>query len=67
MVPVLVVDVNEAEAEKLLLSLDPLASMAARDEEHLRALLSTVQTDSEWVKAMFEGLAKNEQIGRAHV
>src|ERR1039457_2749813 len=32
-VPVLIVDVTEEEAEKLLVSLDPLAAMAGRDEE----------------------------------
>ena len=35
-VPVLVLDVTEAEADKLLVSLDPLAALAGTDEELLR-------------------------------
>lgn len=58
-VPVLVLDVTADEAEKLLLSLDPLAAMAARDEETLRDLLSTVRTDSAWVAQMFAALGNN--------
>jgi hypothetical protein len=58
-VPVLVLDVTEEEAEKLLVSLDPLAAMAGRDEEILRGLLGSVHTDSEWVKQMFTQLEKN--------
>jgi DNA modification methylase len=57
-VPVLVLDVTEAEADKLLLSLDPLAAMADGDAESLRALLSQVETDSDAVRKMLDGLAK---------
>src|ERR1039457_4486329 len=38
-VPVLVLDVTEVEADKLLLSLDPLAAMAEGDADALRTLL----------------------------
>src|ERR1700752_3635169 len=44
-VPVLVLDLDEAEAEKLLLSLDPLASMAVADGERLQALMDSVRTE----------------------
>jgi hypothetical protein len=37
-VPVLILDVNEAEADKLLATLDPLAAMADQDSEALAAL-----------------------------
>jgi hypothetical protein len=47
MVPVLVVDVNEEEADKLLLTLDPLAGLAQADVERIKELLATVTTDSE--------------------
>jgi DNA modification methylase len=57
-VPVLVLDVTEAEADKLLLTLDPLAAMAEGDADSLRALLEQVETDSEAVKRMLDGLAK---------
>src|SRR5216684_526131 len=51
MVPVLVLDVTESEADKLLLTLDPLAAMALADQEQVRALLETVRTDSQAVAA----------------
>jgi len=38
-VPVLILDVTEAEADKILATLDPLAAMAERDAEQLAALL----------------------------
>ena len=57
-VPVLVLDVTEAEADKLLLSLDPLAAMAEGDADSLRALLAQVETDSTDVQKMLDNLAK---------
>ena len=42
-VPVLVLDVDEAEAGKLLATLDPLAEMETRHEESLTALLEEVK------------------------
>ncbi len=55
-IPVLVLDVNEAEADKLLVSLDPLAALAGRDDEKLEALLADIKTDSEALKDLFDGL-----------
>ena len=43
-VPVLVLDVSEYEAEKLLLTIDPLSAMADLDREKLGALLSADET-----------------------
>jgi DNA modification methylase len=57
-VPVLVLDVTEEEADKLLVSLDPLAAMAEGDAESLRTLLAQVETDSDAVRKMLDGLAK---------
>ena len=59
-VPVLVLNLTEAEADKLLLTLDPLASMAETDAERVRALLSTVQTDSQAIGALLERVAGQE-------
>jgi len=56
-VPVLVLDVSEAEAAKLLATFDPLAAMATRDEVKLAALLAEVGTDSAAVQALLDGLA----------
>jgi hypothetical protein len=57
MVPVLVLDVDEAEADKILLTHDPLAAMATTSEEPTRALLAEVQTDSAAVRAMLDTIA----------
>jgi hypothetical protein len=57
LVPVLVLDVNEEEADKLLLTLDPLAGMAEADAERLKALLETVRTDSSAVGELLERIA----------
>jgi hypothetical protein len=43
-VPVLILDVSREEADKLLLLLDPLAEMAQRDSDRIKALLAIVQT-----------------------
>jgi DNA modification methylase len=57
LVPVLVLDLTEQEADKLLATLDPLAGMAETDFERLRALLATIQTDSEAVKELLKRTA----------
>jgi DNA modification methylase len=56
-VPVLVLDLDEAESDKLLLVLDPLAAMAEADKTSVDALLATVHTDSVAVAAMLERIA----------
>jgi DNA modification methylase len=56
-VPVLILDVTEAEADKLLATLDPLAALAEGDPESLRTLLEQVETDSDAVKKMLDNLA----------
>jgi ParB-like chromosome segregation protein Spo0J len=61
-VPVLVLDVTEAEADKLLATLDPLAAMATVDAGKLEELLATVETDSEALRAMMDGLASEAGI-----
>src|SRR6202049_5190630 len=56
-VPVLVLDVTEEEADKILLTLDPLAAMAESDAERIKALLTTVRTDSEAVQELLKRIA----------
>ena len=56
-VPVLVLDINAAEADLMLATLDPLAAMAGRDEERLSELLSTVSSDNDTVNALLQTLA----------
>lgn len=55
--PVLVLDVNDAEAEKLLLSIDPLAAMAGVDKGRLGELLGRVQTQNDALRSMLGDLA----------
>ena len=57
-VRVLILDLNEAEARKLLTTLDPLAAVAGADAGKLDELLKEFQTDSEAVQAMIERLAR---------
>jgi hypothetical protein len=67
MVPVLVLDVDEAEADKILLTHDPLAGMATASQEHLQTLLGEVQTESAALRELFAGLAgapSSEDIDR---
>ncbi len=62
-VPVLVVDLDEKEAAKLLAVLDPLAGLAEPDADALAALLAEVETDSEAVRAVLDDiLAQAESI-----
>jgi hypothetical protein len=46
-IPVLVLNVTEAEADKLLATLDPLAGMAESDPVILEALLAQVETENQ--------------------
>src|SRR3954470_1775638 len=53
-VPVLILDVDETEADKILLTHDPLAAMATVSEQQLHSLLGEVQTESAVLRKMFE-------------
>jgi hypothetical protein len=55
-VPVLVLDLSEEEAAKLLAVLDPLSAMAEADETALAALLAQVETENAAVRAMLDSL-----------
>ncbi|HEY4232610.1 MAG TPA: hypothetical protein VGM76_04235 [Lacipirellulaceae bacterium] len=57
-VPVLVLDVDEREADKILLTHDPLAGMAEASEERLHALLANVQTESDAVRSLLDSLSQ---------
>lgn len=61
-VPVLVLDLNEAEADKLLLSLDPLATLAETNAVALDALLREVDTGSEGLQQMYADLAADARL-----
>jgi len=57
-VPVLVLDVNEEEAWKILATHDPLAAMAEADPQILDDLLREVETSNEQLKAMLDELGR---------
>ncbi|ANS03300.1 hypothetical protein [uncultured Mediterranean phage uvDeep-CGR2-KM19-C37] len=61
-VPVLVLDVDEAEADKILATHDPIAAMATADEERLAGLLHDMLVEDEAVQAMIDGLAAEHNI-----
>lgn len=54
--PCLVVDLTDAEAEKLLATHDPLAAMAEADADALRGLLAGVETENEAVARMLQAI-----------
>ena len=58
-VPVLIVDVTDEEADKILLTLDPLGAMADRDRDSLAALLALVTTDDMGVRLLLERIARD--------
>jgi hypothetical protein len=56
-VPVLILDVDEAEADKLLATLDPMSAMAGTDDAKLAGLLQNVKTGSAALQDMLTRLA----------
>ena len=54
--PVLILDLNDEEATKMLLTLDPLAAMAETDDGALAALLADVTFSDEAITAMLDSL-----------
>jgi hypothetical protein len=56
-VTVEVLDVNDEEAKKLLLTMDPLAALAGYDEERLDALRATVSTNSDALANLWASVA----------
>lgn len=57
-VPVLVVDLDDREAETLLATHDSIAALAGVDRESLDELLGRVDTESPGLQAVFERLAE---------
>ena len=65
-VPVLVLDVTAEEADKILLTLDPLAAMAEADAERISQLLQTVRTEDQAVEALLRRTAGEELWRKLH-
>lgn len=64
-VPVLIVDVDDAETLKLLATLDPLAAMAGTDAELLDKIVREVETSSAAVRSMLDELAAEHALSLA--
>lgn len=60
-VPVLILDVDEVEADKILATLDPLAAMAVADKIKLSDLASSVTATDETLKTMLAGMIQDLQ------
>jgi hypothetical protein len=60
-VTVELLDVNEDEARKLLLTLDPLAALAEIDARAAAELARVVATDSEALENLWQSLAANDR------
>jgi DNA modification methylase len=61
-VPVLILDVNEEEADTILLTHDPLTAMAEADKDDLSALIDGLRFDDERLNVMIDGLARENKI-----
>jgi len=61
-IPVLVLDIDDAEAAKVLATLDPLAVMAEANQEQLTSLLREIKTESDAVDAMLLQLAVDSKL-----
>ncbi len=57
LVPVLVLDVDEEEAGKLLATFDPLSAMAGTNAEALHGLLADMEVDSDAVRRLLDDLS----------
>jgi DNA modification methylase len=61
-VPVLVLDVDEAETKKILATFDPISAMAEADKGKLDAVLRDIDTGSEALAKMLEDLAESNGL-----
>ncbi len=65
--PVLVLDLTAREADKLLAVYDPIAAMAARDEEQLAELLDDIETDDSQMQSLLAGILADENAQKKHL
>ena len=59
-VPVLILDLNDAEADKLLATLDPLAALAGTDQTMLDNLLAQIETENIAVQEFLRSLTDSQ-------
>ena len=61
-IPVLYVDIDEAEEELILATLDPIAGMAATDKAKLEQLFQDINSDNENVQKLISEIAEKEGV-----
>jgi hypothetical protein len=61
-VPVVYVDLDDAEERLVLATLDPLGALAETSAEQLGALLAEAETSDDALRAMLDGLARDAGI-----
>ena len=61
-IPVLILDFNQEEADKLLAVFDPLSAMVEANAEKLAELIDDLETDSEALEAVLGQLATDTGI-----
>lgn len=59
--PVVILDVNDDEADKLLLMLDPIRGMADANDKNLRVLLDRVQPDGVGTETLLRSLRRDTE------
>jgi len=68
-VPVLVLDLNDTEADKLLATLDPLAALAETDQTMLDDLLAQIETENVAVQEFLRNMtdSSSNDCGSANI
>jgi hypothetical protein len=61
-VPVLILDLDDAEAAKLLALHDPLAAMAQSNDETFAELIENVETDNAAVRALLDRMIQEPEL-----
>ena len=61
-IPVLYVDIDEAEEELVLATLDPIGAMAATDKQKLDELFAGIESENENVRKMMDEIAAKEKL-----
>lgn len=61
-IPVLYVDIDEAEEELVLATLDPIAGMAATDKAKLDRLFAGIESENDNVRKMMDDIAAKERL-----
>lgn len=59
-----ILDVNDEEARKLLLSIDPLAQLAGFDTEAVEHLRAVVRSDNDTLNALWDAVAQNQAMSQ---